>query len=225
MLGRVWRGIGTILAALANWRFFKPAVWMACAAPAVVLGLDIYQGDLGVDPIKTLLHATGEFTLGTLFASLAVTPLRRLFHVNKLQTVRRLIGLWAFFYALTHLSIYLVFNQLCYSFATCDFETIWKDIVLRKFIFVGQLAFLILLLLALTSTKGWQRRLKHNWTRLHRLVYVAAIAGVVHFIWIQKSDITEPLKWAAALAILLGIRVVYAVRNRRLAAARKAVTA
>ena len=214
MLGRVWRGIAAILGAFASWRFFKPAVWLACAVPGVVLGHAIYHGELGVDPVKTLLHDTGEFALGTLFASLAITPLRRLFHVNKLQSVRRLIGLWAFFYACAHLSIYLVFNQLCYSFETCDFETIWKDIVLRKFIFVGQLAFLILLLLALTSTKGWQRRLKHNWTRLHRLVYVAAVAGVVHFIWIQKSDITLPLWWAAVLAVLLGIRVAYAVRKR-----------
>jgi sulfoxide reductase heme-binding subunit YedZ len=136
-----------------------------------------------------------------------------------------MLGLWAFFYAAVHLSIYLVFDQLCYSVATCDFNTIWKDIVLRRFIFVGQLAFAILLTLALTSTKGWQRRLRHNWTRLHRLVYVAAIAGIVHFIWIQKSDIREPLKWASFLVVLLGIRVAYVVRSRRMAAARKTVTA
>ena len=86
-------------------------------------------------------------------------------------------------------------------------------------------ASLTVLDVALTSTKGWQRRLKHNWTRLHRLVYVAAVAGVVHFIWIQKADITEPLKWAAVLAVLLGVRVAFAVRKKRTADARKTVTA
>lgn len=223
MFGRAWRGLGAILAAVANWRFFKPAVFLACLVPGLMLGWDTYRGDLGVDPVKTLLHETGESALLMLLISLAMTPIRRLFKVNKAQLVRRMIGLFAFFYALTHLSIYLVFDQLCYSVATCDFQTIWKDILLRRFIFIGQLAFAILLVLALTSTKGWQRRLGRNWTRLHRLVYVAGAAGVVHFIWIQKSDITEPLKWAAALAVLLGIRVWFAIRARSVRA-RSAVT-
>ena len=88
-----------------------------------------------------------------------------------------MLGVWAFVYALLHLTTYLVFDQLCYSLATCDFQAIWDDILKRRFIFVGQFAFAILLILALTSTTGWMRRLKKNWTRLHRLVYVAAIAG------------------------------------------------
>jgi len=225
MFRRLWQGLSSVLAAIVNRRFFKPAVWVACLTPGLWLLWDVFHGDLGVDPVKTLLHRTGETALFILFASLSVTPLRRLLHLNKLQNLRRMLGLWAFFYAANHLSIYLVFDQLCYSLATCDFGTIWKDLVLRRFIFVGQLAFAILLTLALTSTKGWQRRLRQNWTRLHRLVYVAAIAGVVHFIWIQKSDIRVPLKWAFVLAVLLGIRVAYAVRNRRMTAARKTVTA
>ena len=224
MFARAWRGLGAILAAVANWRFFKPAVFLGAAVPAVLLARETWEGNLGVDPVKTLLHETGESALLMLLISLAVTPLRRLFKVNRLQLVRRMLGLWAFAYAVTHLSIYLVFDQLCYSLETCDFQTIWKDILLRKFIFIGQLAFAILLLLALTSTKGWQRRLGRNWTRLHRLVYVAAAAGVVHFIWIQKSDYTEPLKWALALAVLLAIRVGYVIRGRS-TRARSAVTA
>jgi sulfoxide reductase heme-binding subunit YedZ len=224
MLSAAQRAIGAALAAAAGWRLFKPVVFLACLAPAVLLGWNTYRGDLGVDPVKTLLHETGETALFILLASLSVTPLRRMFRVPKLQNVRRMLGLWAFTYAVLHLSTYLVFDQLCYSVATCDFETIWKDILLRRFIFVGQLAFAILLVLALTSTKGWQRRLRHNWTRLHRLVYVAAAAGVVHFIWIQKSDYREPLKWAAVLALLLGIRAWFAIRGR-MARARGPVTA
>jgi len=130
----------------------------------------------------------------------------------------------AFTYALIHLSIYLVFDQLCYSLETCEFRAIWEDILKRKFIFVGQFAFLCLLLLAITSTNGWMRRLKRNWTRLHKLVYVAAIAGVVHFIWIQKSDLSEPLKWTAWLAGLLLFRIGWAIFRRR-PAAQKPVTA
>lgn len=224
MLGRVWQAVSGALNRVASSRLFKPAVFLLAAVPAALLGWDAYRGDLGVDPIKTLLHETGEDALLMLFISLAVTPVRRLFKVNKLQLVRRMLGLWAFFYAVSHLSIYLVFDQLCYSLETCDFQTIWKDILLRKFIFIGQLAFALLLALALTSTKGWQRRLGRNWTRLHRAAYVAAVAGVVHFIWIQKSDITEPLKWAAVLAVLLGVRLIWAVRARR-SVAKVAVTA
>ena len=214
MFARLWRGVSAVLAAIVHWRFFKPAVWLACLAPGVLLLWNAFYGDLGVDPVKALLHETGEDALAILFVSLAVTPLRRLLHLNKLQNVRRMLGLWAFFYAAVHLSIYLVFDQLCYSIATCDFNTIWKDIVLRRFIFVGQLAFLILLLLAITSTGGWVRRLKKNWQRLHRLAYVAAAAGVVHFIWIQKSDIRVPLRWAAVLAVLLAIRVYFSIQKR-----------
>ncbi len=158
---------------------------------------------------------TGQDALAILLLTLSVTPVRRLFGVNKIHNLRRMLGLWAFAYAVTHLSIYLVFDQLCYSPGTCQFAAIWQDILKRKFIFVGQLAFLCLLLLALTSTTGWMRRLKKNWTRLHRLVYVAGVAGVVHFIWIQKSDIREPLNWAFWLAALLGIRIYFATVKRR----------
>ena len=161
-----------------------------------------------------------------LLTTLAVTPVRRIFKVNKIHSLRRMLGVWSFVYALLHLTTYLVFDQLCYSASTCDFDAIWQDILKRRFIFVGQLAFAILLLLAITSTTGWMRRLRKNWTRLHRLVYVAAVAGIVHFIWIQKSDLSEPLKWAAALAVLLGLRVYWAIRKltaqRRVAALARA---
>jgi sulfoxide reductase heme-binding subunit YedZ len=215
MLARAWERLTALLRAIIHWRFFYVAVWVACLAPGVMLGWEIYEGNLGAEPVKTLEHETGEFALGILFVTLAVTPFRRIFKINRIQIVRRMLGVWAFFYALAHLSIYLVFDQLCYSLQTCEFNAIWQDILKRKFIFVGQLAFVCLLLLAITSTNGWMRRLGRNWARLHKLVYVAAIAGVVHFIWIQKSDIEEPLNWAIWLAVLLGIRVFFAWWKRR----------
>jgi sulfoxide reductase heme-binding subunit YedZ len=221
MAARLWQRLTALLAAIAGWRFFKPAVFVACLIPGVLLGIRLHQvltgtnpDALGVDPKATLLHQTGETALAILLITLSVTPFRRIFKINRIQAVRRMLGVFSFTYALLHLSIYLVFDQLCYSWATCDFSTIWEDILKRKFIFVGQSAFLILLLLAITSTTGWMRRLKKNWQRLHRLVYVAAIAGIVHFIWIQKSDISEPLNWAYWLAALLAIRVYFAIQKK-----------
>ena len=162
---------------------------------------------LGIDPVKTLEHETGEDALGLLFITLAVTPVRRLFSINRVQTVRRMLGVWSFVYALVHVLVYLTTDRACISLATCQYGEIWTDLLKRKFIFVGMVAFTILLALAITSTGGWVRRLKKNWLRLHRLVYVAGVAGVVHYIWGQKSDISEPLKWAGYLVVLLGIRV------------------
>jgi sulfoxide reductase heme-binding subunit YedZ len=170
---------------------------------------------LGPDPAKTLHHSTGEYALVILFATLTVTPLRRLTGFNRLQSIRRMLGVWSFTYALLHLTSYLVFDQLCYSIATCEFRAIRDDILKRRFIFAGMLAFAILLPLAITSTSGWVRRLKKNWQRLHRMVYVAAAAAVVHYMWIQKSDIRVPLRYAVALGLLLGIRVFFAARKRK----------
>ena len=147
--------------------------------------------------------------------ALAVTPLRRLTGWNRLQSVRRMLGLWAFFYAVAHVAVYLAFEQLCYSLETCDFQTIWEDITKRRFIIAGMVAFTILVLLALTSTTGWIRRLGKNWTRLHRLVYIAAPAAIVHFMWKEKSDYSEQYRWLAVLVVLLGIRLYFAWARRR----------
>ena len=219
---RAWQGFARLLAITVSWRFFKPIVFVLCAIPLAVLSHElwaVYTGRdpeaLGIDPTKTLLHQTGETALIILFLTLAVTPVRRLSGVQRIQNIRRMLGVWSFVYAAAHLSVYLVFDQLCYSAQTCQWNAIWQDILKRPFIFVGQTAFACLLLLAVTSTTCWQRRLKKNWMRLHRLVYVAAIAGVIHFIWIQKSDIRVPLRWAAVLAVLLGIRIYFAVMKRR----------
>ncbi len=222
---RGWQGLSAGVAAIVNWRGFKPAVFVGALIPGALLTYRFVQlllgnqpDALGVDPTKTLLHSTGQDTLAMLFATLAVTPIRRIFHVNRLQRVRRMLGVTTFFYALAHVSTYLVFDQLCYSFATCDVHATWQDILKRRFIFAGMVAFTILLALAVTSTSGWVRRLKKKWSLLHRLVYVAAIAGIVHFIWIQKSDISQPLVWAYWLVGLLGIRVVFAWQKRQASA-------
>jgi sulfoxide reductase heme-binding subunit YedZ len=221
MAGRLWRGAGSALGVVVNWRFFKPAVFAACLTPGLLLSVRLSSvlsgrdpSALGPDPTKLLEHETGRYALAILLFTLTVTPLRRLFQLNRIQTVRRMLGVWSFVYAVLHVSVYLTFDQLCYSLETCQFPTIWEDLTRRPFIFVGMAAFSILGLLALTSTSGWVRRLRRNWQRLHRLVYAAAILGVVHFAWGQKADISEPLQWAAYLILLLVFRVIFAVRKR-----------
>ena len=203
-------------------RAFKPTVFLLAAIPGIQLARMIYTGALGVNPAETLELESGRAALYLLFAALSVTPLRRLTGWNRVQSVRRMLGLWAFFYAMVHVGMYLVFDQACFTELGCQWPDVWQDIVKRRFIFAGMVAFTILLALALTSTNGWIRRLGRNWTRLHRLVYVAAIAAVVHFMWKQKSDYSEPYQWAAFLALLFGLRVYFAVR-KRLKARRTAV--
>ena len=195
-------------------RLFKPAVFVAAAVPGFVLLRRFLTGDLGVDPVTTLLHTSGRDALLILLVTLSVTPIRRLTGWNRVQSVRRMLGLWAFSYAFAHLAMYLVFNQLCYSYETCQIAAVWDDVAKRKFILAGMLAFGLMLLLALTSTRGWIRRLGRNWGRLHRLVYVAGVAAIVHFIWKEKADYSEPLRWGSALLILLAVRVFFAVRKR-----------
>jgi sulfoxide reductase heme-binding subunit YedZ len=177
-----------------------PAFWPDVAVP--------WTGDLGVNPTEALLHATGRHALRFLLLALAVTPVRRLTGWNRVQRVRRMVGLWSFAYALCHVATYVAFDQLG------DVHAIVDDVLKRKFIFSGMLAFVILVVLAATSTNGAIRRLGRRWQRLHRLVYVAAAAAAVHFLWGQKADIREPLLWAGILAILLGVRAVLAIRKR-----------
>ena len=203
-------------------RWFYPVVFVACLTPGALLAYRFCQfalwdnpDALGANPAETLLHGMGRNALAILLVTLSITPLRRLTGWNKLQKVRRMLGVWSFAYALLHLSMYLVFDQNCYSASTCDFHAIWVDLLKRRFTFVGMFTLSILAVLAITSTNGMMRRLGRRWQALHRLVYVAAIAGIVHFAWGQKSDITEPLEWGAYLAVLLGFRVWFAVRKRR----------
>ena len=221
---RLWTQVVAALAAVTGWRIFKPAVFLACLAPAAILAYGLCriflwdQADaLGPDPATFVLHETGRDALSLLLITLSITPLRRLLKLNRLQAVRRMLGVWAFAYGLLHLLAYLVFNQNCFSWEACEFDAIWTDLTKRPFIFVGMLTFSLLLPLAVTSTNGWVRRLKKRWQTLHRLAYVAAVTGIIHFAWGQKADVSEPIRWAGYLAVLFAIRLYFAYRKRQVA--------
>lgn len=179
----------------------KTAVWLAALVPAALLALDAGRGRLGANPIEEVMDRTGWWGLLLLTATLAVTPLRRLTRWHKVIRFRRLLGLFAFFYLTSHLLSYLVLDQF---FA---FSYILEDIAERPFITVGFTAWLILLALAVTSTTGWIRRLGRRWALLHRLVYVAAGLGTLHFLWKVKADTREPLVFMGVLTVLLALRL------------------
>jgi len=187
----------------------KPIVFVACLASAVDLVVGLSQSSLGPDPVATLQHQTGMTTLVLLFVTLAITPLRRITGLLWLVQYRRMIGLFAFFYGTLHLLTYVVLDQ---SF---NLDAIAVDVVRRPFIFAGMLSFLLMVPLALTSTQRAIRRMGKNWQTLHRLVYVSAAAGVIHFYWEVKLDHTQPLIFAWVLGVLLAYRVAYFFWERR----------
>jgi len=178
----------------------KLALWIGCLIPFLRLAWRTWAGELGPNPIEEVTHETGEAALILLMVTLGVTPLRRLTGWNRLASLRRPLGLFAFFYACLHLATYIVLDQF---FA---FEYILDDVKERPYITVGTAAFLLLVPLAVTSTKGWIRRLGRRWTRLHRLIYVAAALGVLHFVWLVKADLRRPLVFATILGVLLLLR-------------------
>jgi sulfoxide reductase heme-binding subunit YedZ len=188
----------------------KPAAWVACLGPAVWLVGGLLTGDLGADPVKTLTHTTGLSALVILFVTLAVTPVRRLSGWNAIVALRRPLGLFAFFYALLHFLIYAVFDH------QLSVPAISADIVEHPWVLVGFSAFLILLVLAVTSPRAAVRWLGgKRWRRLHRAVYAAAILAVLHFLWLVKKDRFEPAIYATILGVLLLSRLVLR-RPRRL---------
>lgn len=177
---------------------------LLCLLPAAWLAAGAWRGSLGANPIEKVTHETGQWTLRLLLATLAVTPLRRIAGWPELIRFRRLLGLAAFCYATLHLFTYLWLDQFF------DWNAIARDIAKRRFITAGMLSFALLLPLAFTSTRAWIARLGGaRWQRLHRLVYPAAAAGVIHFWWLVKSDIREPALYAAILAALLAARLVW----------------
>lgn len=184
-------------------RALKPLVFAAALSPFFHLAWRAVVGELGVNPIETITLATGRWTLRFLLITLAVTPLRRLSGWHEAIRIRRMLGLFAFFYGTLHFSIYIGIDQF---FA---WRFILADIAKRPYITVGFAAFVLMIPLALTSTAGWVRRLGRRWQRLHRLVYVSAIGGVIHFLWKVKADTRDPLLYAAILAALFGIRLWY----------------
>lgn len=199
-------------------RIVKPAVFLALLSPAALLVYRFATGNLGVDPIADLTDVTGRWALRLLLASLAMTPLRRLTGWSEWVRFRRMLGLYAFFYAVLHLSVFVVFDFFF------DFRAIIADIPQRPFITMGFTAFMCLLPLAITSTKGWIRRLGgKNWQRLHRLAYVAGAAAAIHYFWVDKVAEPGPAAYLALVALLLGFRLV--LRFRRRSSPSKAATA
>jgi sulfoxide reductase heme-binding subunit YedZ len=189
-------------------RTLKPIVFTLALVPLLrLLWLGFVDG-LGANPIATITHQTGLWTLTLLLVTLAITPARRITGQLWLIQYRRMLGLFAFFYAVLHMLTYVWLDQFF------DFHAMYKDIVKRPFITMGSAAFLMLVPLALTSTQSAIRRLGRHWQQLHRLVYFSAVAGVIHFIWLVKKDIRQPLLYAYVLAALLGYRVFAAVRKR-----------
>ncbi|RUQ31870.1 MAG: protein-methionine-sulfoxide reductase heme-binding subunit MsrQ [Candidatus Competibacteraceae bacterium] len=188
----------------ANRPFFvvvKPLVFLMSLLPLAWIGWLAWQGELGANPVETLSHRTGDWSLRFLLLTLAVTPVRRWTGWNRLQQFRRMLGLFAFFYVSLHFAVYLIFDQFF------DWTAIVADVIKRPYITVGFAAFLLLIPLAITSTHGMMRRLGRNWQRVHRLVYLIAVLGVLHYAWLVKADLTEPLLYGGALAVLLGYRL------------------
>jgi sulfoxide reductase heme-binding subunit YedZ len=202
----------------------KVALWAACLAPLTLLVLQAlgYLGGLGANPVEQILNVCGKTGLNLLMLTLCVTPIRRATGVNRLISFRRLLGLFAFFYLALHFSTYALLDLGLLYAPGQAFGTLLIDIAERPYITVGFTALLLLIPLAVTSTRGMQRRLGRNWAKLHRLVYVVGVLGVVHYYWQVKSDLdfAEPLLYAFLLAVLLGVRL-----KHRLVHAKTAVTA
>lgn len=184
-------------------RVVKPVLYVLATLPLVYLTLRLANGSVEGDQVKFLQHVTGDTVLACLLLTLSVTPLRRLTGWSELVRVRRLVGLTAFWYALVHFLSYIVFDH------ALSLPDIAADIVEHPWVLLGFASFLMLLPLAATSTKGWIRRLGgRRWQRLHQLIYPATAAGLVHYFWLVKKDVTDPIYWGAGLLLVLALRFV-----------------
>lgn len=182
----------------------KPLLFAACLLPALHLAASAFQlggYSLGADPVKVMLHTCGRWTLNFLLITLCMTPLRDITHWVDWLRFRRMLGLFAFFYAVMHFSVFLLLDQ------AGKLHAVGHEIVKRPYITLGMLGLMLLVPLALTSTAKAQRRMGSDWTRLHRLIYAVALLGVWHFWWQVKKDIREPILYACGLALLLGYRL------------------
>jgi len=189
-------------------RVAKPLLFAAALVPVGLLVRAFFTGDLGINPAETIQLETGRWTFRFLLLTLSVTPLRRITGWNVVIQYRRMLGLFAFFYGTLHFASYWSFDL---NFA---FGGMLKDIAKRPFIAMGFAAWVMMLALALTSTRGWIRRLGRNWTVLHRLIYAAAICAAVHFAWKQKVFTGDAVRYAIAVAALLTFRLVWWARSR-----------
>jgi sulfoxide reductase heme-binding subunit YedZ len=191
-----------------NWT--KVFVFLLCLVPLGILIWRLLTNNLGANPVEFIQHATGDWTLRFLIFTLCITPFRKLLNLPDLIRFRRMLGLFAFFYVCLHFLTYLGPDQ---SF---DLAGMWKDVAKRPFITVGFAGFVSLIPLAITSTAGWIRRIGgKRWQMLHRLIYFAAICGVIHYYWLVKSDVRKPLFYGTLVAILLFWRLVSWILKRR----------
>jgi sulfoxide reductase heme-binding subunit YedZ len=205
---------GALQRSAAKIRWIKASVFAAALGPFGSLVYGVFADALGANPIDAVTDATGTWTLRFLVLTLLVTPLRRWTGWNALVRFRRMLGLFAFFYGTLHFLTYIWLDQFF------DLQSVLKDIVKRPFITVGFTAFVLMIPLALTSTAGWIRRLGgRRWNLLHRLVYVSAALGVVHYWWLVKADISRPMRYALIVAVLLGARTWWAYGRRSARAA------
>ena len=188
-------------------KYFKPSVFILSTVPFIIILYKIFLSKLGPEPIKEITHHTGEWTLLFIIFTLAMSPLKKITNMNIWISIRRMLGLFVFFYASLHMLTYV---GLDYRF---DINEISKDILTKRFIFVGFAAWLLLIPLALTSSKKMMNILKHYWKKIHRLIYLIALLGVTHFIWLVKKDITEPLIYLLIILFLLAFRVKFKKTN------------
>jgi sulfoxide reductase heme-binding subunit YedZ len=182
-------------------KYFKSVIFLLSSIPFIIIIFKIFFNRLGPEPIKEITLHTGEWTLLFLVFTLSMTPLKRLTNLNIWISIRRMLGLFAFFYGSLHMLTYV---GLDYQF---DLSAISKDILTKKFIFVGFAAWLLMTPLAITSSKKMMGILKKNWKKLHRLIYLISILGVIHFLWLVKKDLTEPLIYLLLIIVLLILRI------------------
>jgi methionine sulfoxide reductase heme-binding subunit len=201
-------------------KLVKSLVFAACLGPVAWLTYGAFMDALGANPIAEITHETGVWTLRFLAVTLLITPLRKLTKWNALIRYRRMFGLFAFFYGCLHFLTYVWLDQF---FALDD---IVKDVMKRPFITVGFTAFVLMIPLALTSTAGWIRRLGgKRWNLLHRLIYVSAVLGVIHYLWLVKADTIRPIRYGVVIGVLLVARAAFAWRRRLTATAARAPSA
>ena len=194
-------------------RFNKVLIWINALVPLSLLGYDAFRGQLGANPIEFFIRTTGVLTLVCLLLTLSITPLRKITGNNQLIKYRRTLGLFVFFYGCIHLTTYIVFDRGVSLTGTV------ADIVQRPFITLGMLAFLLMVPLAVTSTNGMIKRLGgKRWQRLHRLIYISGVLGVIHFWMLVKSDVFYPAVFGLILSILLGYRIYSRLKPKTMAA-------
>ena len=181
-------------------KYYKPSIFFLSLIPFLLILYKIIFNKLGPEPVKEITHFTGEWTLLFVIFTLSMSPLKQITKLNIWISFRRMLGLFLFFYATLHMLTYVVIDY------RLDLQSISKDIITKKFIFVGFAAWILLLPLALTSSKKAIIYLKDKWKKLHRLIYLISIFGIIHFIWLVKKDLTEPLIYAAIVVILLLFR-------------------